>query len=70
MAEVARRLRAGEITAKQAVELLIDDVIARQVGRALADRQTLAAELKELLRRQMETDPYLASKVRRLGNRS
>lgn len=65
--EVARRLRAGEIAPREAVELLIDDAVARQVGRATADRQALAAELKELLRRYTETDPYLAAKVRRLG---
>jgi hypothetical protein len=68
--EVARRLRAGEITAQQALDLIIDDVVERQVGRAVADRRALAAELRALLARQTEIDPYLASKMRRLGNRS
>ena len=68
--DVARRLRAGEISARDALELLIDDVIARQVGRAVGDKQALAADLKELLRHHAENDPYLASKMRRLGNRS
>jgi hypothetical protein len=70
VAEVARRLRAGEISPREAVELLIDDAVNRQVGRVTADRQALATELKDLLRRYTETDPYLASKVRRLGNKT
>lgn len=70
LSEVARRLRAGEIDAREAVELLIDEVVERRSGRVLAERQALADELKRLLRRQTETDPYLAAKVRRLGNRS
>ena len=67
VSEVARRLRTGEISPREAVELLIDDAVRRQVGPALGTRTRLANELKELLRRYTETDPYLASKVRRLG---
>jgi hypothetical protein len=67
VADIARRLGAGEISPQEAVELLIDDAVRRQVGQATADRERLAGELKELLRRFTETDPYLASKVRRLG---
>ncbi|MSP61982.1 MAG: hypothetical protein EXR72_16955 [Myxococcales bacterium] len=67
VAEVARKLRAGEITPREAVELLIDDAVSRQVGHATADRPALADELKDILRRYTETDPYLSSKVRRLG---
>jgi hypothetical protein len=68
--EVARRLKGGEITAREAVELLIDDAVERQVGRVTIDRDQLADELRELLRRYTETDPYLAAKVRRLGSRT
>ena len=70
VAAIAARLRAGEITPRQALDLIIDDVVARQVGRAVGEKSALAAELKTLLRRQSAVDPYLASKVRRLGNRS
>ena len=70
IADIARRLKAGELSPAEAVELLIDDVVARQAGAVLGDRRALADELKDLLRRQTETDPYLASRVRRLGNRS
>jgi hypothetical protein len=66
--DVARRLRSGDLNPREAVELLIDDAVRRQVGKATADRESLASELKDLLRRYTETDPYLASKVRRLGN--
>ena len=72
VAEVSRRLRAGEITAQQAVEMLVDDVVARHHSHlgAAPDRDRIAGELKQLLRKHAENDPYLASKVRRLGNRS
>lgn len=67
VSDVARRLRDGEISPREAVELLIDDAVKRQVGQAIGSRARLAGELKDLLRRYTETDPYLASKVRRLG---
>ena len=70
IAYVAGRLRAGEMSAQQAVEMLIDDVVERQVGGVTAEHAAMATELKELLRRYSETDPYLASRVRRLGSRS
>lgn len=68
--EIARRIRAGELSAGEAVELLIDEVVERRAGAVLGDRRALAEELKELLRHQVQSDPYLASRVRRLGNRS
>ena len=64
--DVARRLRTGELSAREAVELLIDDAVERQLGLITADRRALAQQLKEVLRRYTETDPHLASKVRRL----
>lgn len=70
IAYVANRLRGGEMTPREAVELLIDDAVQRQVGGVTAEHAALANELKELLRRYTETDPYLASRVRRLGNRT
>jgi len=67
--EVARRLKAGEISAADAVALLIDEVVQRQTEPLGGDRRALADELKAILREQIENDPYLASRVRRLGNR-
>lgn len=62
--QVAERLRAGEISSDQAVELLIDDAIARQMGGAVpAD---LEPRLREVLRDYAANDPYLAAKIRRL----
>ena len=66
--EVARRLKAGEISAADAVALLIDEVVQRQTEPLGGDRRALADELKAILREQIENDPYLASRVRRLGN--
>jgi hypothetical protein len=63
---VAARLRAGEITVDQAVELLIDDAIMRQVGRATESTKDLEPRLRELLRSYAANDPFLAAKIRRL----
>jgi hypothetical protein len=62
--EVAARLRAGEITSDEALELLIDDAIQRQLGGAVASEHE--EELRQLLRNYAATDPYLAAKIRRL----
>jgi hypothetical protein len=62
--KIAARLRAGEIGADEAVELLIDDAIARQLGGAVA--KDLEPKLREVLRDYAANDPYLAAKIRRL----
>src|SRR6267142_3206948 len=62
--QVAARLRAGEITSDQAVELLIDDAIERQMGGAVP--KDLEPKLREVLRDYATNDPYLAAKIRRL----
>jgi hypothetical protein len=64
IAQVAARLRAGEITSDQAVELLIDDAIERQMGGAVP--KDLEPKLREVLRDYAANDPYLAAKIRRL----
>jgi hypothetical protein len=64
VAEVAARLRAGEITSDQALELLIDDAIQRQLGGAVP--KDLEPKLREVLRDYAANDPYLAAKIRRL----
>jgi hypothetical protein len=63
VADVAARLRAGEITTDQAVDLLIEDAIERQLGGVGKD---LAPKLREVLRDYADQDPYLAAKIRRL----
>ena len=67
--EVTARLRAGELTPMQAVEILIDDALQRQLGPFSQAHTALAAELKLLLLEQAQSDPYLSSKLKRLGNR-
>jgi 3-methyladenine DNA glycosylase/8-oxoguanine DNA glycosylase len=64
--KVAAQLRAGEITVDQAVELLIDDAVKRQMGRFLVGREELEDELRELLRQYASSDPFLAAKIRQL----
>ena len=63
---VAAKLRAGEINVDQAVDLLIDDAIERQVGRATDASRELEPKLRELLRGYAAQDPFLAAKIRRL----
>ena len=67
--EVAERLRTGELTPIQAVEILIDDALQRQLGPFSEVHTALASELKLLLLEQAKSDPYLSSKMKRLGNR-
>jgi hypothetical protein len=64
VAQVAARLRAGEITSDEAVDLLIEDAISRQLGGALP--KDLEPKLRETLRDFAAQDPYLAAKIRRL----
>jgi len=66
IAQVAARLRAGEISVDQAVELLIDDAVERQVAGATAGSPKLAQELREVLRGFKDNDPFLAARIRRL----
>ena len=61
---IAERLRAGEIDADEAVELLIDDAVERQLGAAAS--KDLEDKLREVLRDYAANDPYLAARIRRL----
>ena len=62
--QVAARLRAGEITKDEALELLIDDTIQRQMGGAVP--KDLEPKLREVLRDYAANDPFLAAKIRKL----
>jgi hypothetical protein len=64
IAQVAARLRAGEISSDEALELLIDDTIARQMGGAVP--KDLEPKLREVLRDYAANDPFLAAKIRKL----
>ena len=62
ISQVATQLRNGEISVDQAVDRLIDDAIARQLG----SQKELEPKLRELLRSYAENDPFLAARIRRL----
>ena len=64
IAQVAARLRAGEISSDEALELLIEDTIQRQMGGAVP--KDLEPKLREVLRDYAANDPFLAAKIRRL----
>jgi hypothetical protein len=64
IAQVAARLRAGEISADEALELIIDDTIDRQLGGAVP--KDLEPKLREVLRQYATSDPFLAAKIRKL----
>ncbi|HEY1587747.1 MAG TPA: hypothetical protein VGH63_18740 [Polyangia bacterium] len=68
VAQVAARLRAGEISSDEALELLIDDTIARQlgIGPGGAVPKDLEPKLREVLRDYAANDPFLAAKIRKL----
>jgi hypothetical protein len=62
ISQVAAQLRKGEISVDQAVDRLIDDAIARQLG----NQRELEPKLRELLKSYAESDPFLAARIRRL----
>ncbi len=62
--EIAARFRSGEISTEQAVDLLIEDAIQRQLGGVVP--KDVEARLREVLREHAANYPYLAAKIRRL----
>lgn len=63
-AEIAARLRAGEIDGTRASELLVEAVLRAQLPQAAPRIQ---AQLREALQRMLREDPVLAARVRSLG---
>jgi hypothetical protein len=64
IAQIAQRLRAGEISSDEALDLIIDDTISRQLGGAVS--KDLEPKLREVLRDYATNDPFLAAKIRKL----
>jgi hypothetical protein len=62
--DVAARLRAGEITGAEALELLVDAVVRQRVGEAVP---AIKERMRAALRRFLAEDPSLAEKIRQLG---
>ncbi len=63
---IAERLRRGALTPGQAVEELIDDAVQRNLPGLSAD-SPLTQELRSLLSAYAKDDPYLASRISKLG---
>lgn len=63
-AELGAKLKAGEITKEQAVELLIETTVRQRLRDAAPE---LAQRVREVLRRIVAEDPMLAEKVRQLA---
>lgn len=63
------RLRRGAISPNQAVQELIDDVVERSLPGVSPD-SPLVAQLRNLLSAYAKDDPYLASRIERLGSPS
>jgi hypothetical protein len=64
VAEIGAKLKAGEITKEQAVELLIETTVRQRLRDAAPE---LAQRVREVLRRIVAEDPLLAQKVRQLS---
>jgi hypothetical protein len=63
---VIDKLRRGGMTPTQAVQELIDDVVQRSLPGASPD-SPLVKQLRSLLQAYAKDDPYLASRIERLG---
>ncbi len=63
------KLRRGAIAPSQAVQELIDDVVQRSLPGVSPD-SPLVAQLRSLLQAYAKDDPYLASRIERLGPES
>jgi hypothetical protein len=64
---LAERIRRGEISAAQAIEVLIDETVRRS-GCSGGDAEAMGAKLRALLERQAGSDPFLSKRVRRIGD--
>ena len=63
---IADRLRRGTLSPSQAVEELIEDAVQRNLP-GLEANSKLSQELRALLLAYAKDDPYLASRITRLG---
>jgi hypothetical protein len=66
VASIAERLRRGVLTPSQAVEELVEDAVQKNLPGLAADSK-LSQELRQLLLAYAKDDPYLASRIGRLG---
>lgn len=64
--DISAKLRAGEVNAAEAVEMLIEAVVRQKVGEAVP---AMRERLRAAIRRYLEADPVLADKIRQLDRR-
>jgi hypothetical protein len=64
VAEVTAKLRAGEVTGAEAVDLLIEAVVKQQVGEVAS---ALRERIRDALHKVIAADPVLSEKIRQLG---
>ena len=60
VADLAAELRAGKLTSRGAIEVLLDRVVAQQVG------PEAPAAVRAALEAALDADPFLAQKLRAL----
>jgi hypothetical protein len=64
VAEVTAKLKAGEVTGPQAVDMLIEAVVKQQVGEVAP---ALRERIRDALQKVIAADPMLSEKIRQLG---
>jgi hypothetical protein len=66
VAEIGKALQAGQITPRAALDLVVERIVARQVG--VDGPAAIKKNLSAALRQALEDDPMLAAKIRALGD--
>ncbi|HJX66927.1 MAG TPA: hypothetical protein VJ860_23595 [Polyangia bacterium] len=66
VADIAKALKAGQITPQAALDRVLDRIVARQVG--VDGPAAIKKNLSAALRQTLEDDPMLAAKIHALGD--
>jgi hypothetical protein len=66
IADIAKALKAGQITPQAALDRVVERIVARRVG--VDGPAAIKKNLGAALRQTLEDDPMLAAKIRALGD--